>query len=91
MHYKSEIFYDWFKNKPIFNQGKELARRSYWPVPVTVRNRGGLLPATVFALSAAKGDIYYGLWYPIIIAAMSLVIGLLFVRDNKKDAALEDM
>ena len=52
---------------------------------------GGLLPATVFALSAAKGDIYYGLWYPIIIAAMSLVIGLLFVRDNKKDAALEDM
>ena len=27
---------------------------------------GGLLPATVFALSAAKGDIYYGLWYPIV-------------------------
>ena len=43
---------------------------------------GGLLPATVFALSAAKGDIYYGLWYPIVIAAMSLVIGMLFVRDT---------
>jgi MFS family permease len=43
---------------------------------------GGLLPATVFALSAYKGDIYYGLWYPIIIAAMSLVIGTLFVRDT---------
>jgi len=43
---------------------------------------GGLLPATVFAMSAAAGDIYYGLWYPIIIAAMSLVIGTIFVRDT---------
>ncbi len=43
---------------------------------------GGLLPATVFALSAAKGDIYYGLWYPVAIAAMSLIIGLIFVRDT---------
>ena len=43
---------------------------------------GGLLPATVFALSAAKGDIYFGLWYPIVVAAMSLIIGTLFVRDT---------
>jgi MFS family permease len=43
---------------------------------------GGLLPATVFALSAAKGDIYYGLWYPIVVAAMSLIIGTIFVRDT---------
>ena len=43
---------------------------------------GGLLPATVFALSAAKGDIYYGLWYPVAIAAMSLIIGMIFVRDT---------
>ncbi|KUM24622.1 MFS transporter [Mesorhizobium loti] len=43
---------------------------------------GGLLPATVFALSAYKGDIYYGLWYPVLIAAMSLVIGMIFVRDT---------
>ncbi len=43
---------------------------------------GGLLPATVFAMSAAAGDIYYGLWYPIAIAAMSLVIGTIFVRDT---------
>lgn len=43
---------------------------------------GGLLPATVFAMSAAAGDIYYGLWYPIAVAAMSLVIGTLFVRDT---------
>ncbi len=43
---------------------------------------GGLLPATVFAMSAAAGDIYYGLWYPIAIAAMSLIIGTIFVRDT---------
>jgi MFS family permease len=43
---------------------------------------GGLLPATVFAMSAAAGDIYYGLWYPIVIAAMTLVIGMIFVRDT---------
>jgi MFS family permease len=52
---------------------------------------GGLLPATVFAMSAAKGDIYYGLWYPIVIAAMTLVIGILFVKDNKRNAELKDM
>jgi MFS family permease len=44
---------------------------------------GGLLPATVFAMSAFKGDIYYGLWYPIVVAAMTLIIGLIFVRDTK--------
>ncbi|OJX78406.1 MFS transporter [Mesorhizobium sp. 65-26] len=43
---------------------------------------GGLLPATVFALSAYRGDIYYGLWYPVVIAAMSLIIGTLFVKDT---------
>jgi len=43
---------------------------------------GGLLPATVFAMSAAAGDIYYGLWYPIVISAMSLIVGLIFVRDT---------
>ncbi|WOC16329.1 MFS transporter [Pseudochrobactrum sp. MP213Fo] len=51
---------------------------------------GGLLPATVFAMSAAKGDIYYGLWYPIIIAIMTLVIGLIFVRETK-DRDLDTM
>ncbi|ESY82873.1 MAG: MHS family MFS transporter [Mesorhizobium sp.] len=43
---------------------------------------GGLLPATVFALSAYKGDIYYGLWYPVVIAAITLVIGMIFVKDT---------
>ena len=43
---------------------------------------GGFLPAIVFALSAFRGDIYYGLWYPVVIAAMSLIIGMIFVRDT---------
>lgn len=44
---------------------------------------GGLLPTTAFALVAFKGDIYYGLWYPIIIALATFVIGVLFVRETK--------
>ena len=44
---------------------------------------GGLVPAGIFALSAAKGDIYFGLWYPIIIAAATFVIGMLFVKETK--------
>ena len=44
---------------------------------------GGLLPATAFAMSAAKGDIYYGLWYPIVFAAITLVIGMLFLPETK--------
>ena len=44
---------------------------------------GGLLPATAFAMSAAKGDIYYGLWYPIIFAGITLVIGMLFLPETK--------
>ncbi|HEY5799485.1 MAG TPA: MFS transporter [Burkholderiaceae bacterium] len=44
---------------------------------------GGLLPTTAFALVAWKGDIYYGLWYPIIIALITFVIGVLFVKETK--------
>ncbi|QRM53609.1 MFS transporter [Sinorhizobium sp. BG8] len=44
---------------------------------------GGLLPATAFAMSAAKGDIYFGLWYPIVFAGLTLVIGLLFLPETK--------
>jgi MFS family permease len=43
---------------------------------------GGLLPTTAFALVAFKGDIYYGLWYPIVIALATLVIGALFVKET---------
>ena len=44
---------------------------------------GGLLPTTAFALVAYQGDIYYGLWYPIVIALLTFVIGTLFVRETK--------
>ena len=44
---------------------------------------GGLMPTIAFAMVAQNGNIYYGLWYPIIIAAMTLVIGMLFVRETK--------
>jgi MFS family permease len=44
---------------------------------------GGFLPATVFAIVAATGNIYSGLWYPVVIAAMSLVIGLIFLPETK--------
>jgi MFS family permease len=44
---------------------------------------GGMLPLLATAMVAASGDIYYGLWYPIIVALMTFVIGLIFLRDHK--------
>jgi MFS family permease len=44
---------------------------------------GGFLPATAFALVSYKGDIYFGLWYPIGVATMTFVIGMLFVKETK--------
>ncbi|MBQ1766162.1 MAG: MHS family MFS transporter [Aquincola sp.] len=44
---------------------------------------GGLMPATAFAMIAQTGDPYYGLWYPIVIALGTIVIGMLFVPENK--------
>jgi MFS family permease len=44
---------------------------------------GGLLPTTAFAIVAQTGNIYNGLWYPIIIAAATFVIGMLFVKETK--------
>jgi hypothetical protein len=44
---------------------------------------GGMLPLTATALVAATGDIYYGLWYPIIVAVMTLVIGGFFLSETK--------
>jgi predicted MFS family arabinose efflux permease len=43
---------------------------------------GGFLPTTAFAMVAATGDIYYGLWYPIVIATLTLVAGLLFLPET---------
>ncbi len=44
---------------------------------------GGFLPATVFAIVAATGNIYSGLWYPVVVAAMSFVVALLFLPETK--------
>lgn len=44
---------------------------------------GGFLPTVAFAMVAATGNIYQGLWYPIVIACMTLIIGVLFVRETK--------
>ena len=44
---------------------------------------GGFLPATVFAIVAATGNIYSGLWYPIGVAAMSFVVALIFLPETK--------
>ena len=51
---------------------------------------GGFLPATVFAIVAATGNIYSGLWYPIIVAAMSFVVALIFLPETK-DRDIETM
>ncbi len=44
---------------------------------------GGMLPLTATAMVAATGDIYYGLWYPIVVAIMTLIIGTLFLKETK--------
>ncbi|MBS0427706.1 MAG: MHS family MFS transporter [Proteobacteria bacterium] len=44
---------------------------------------GGLLPTTSFAIVASTGNMYNGLWYPIIIAGITLVVGTLFIRETK--------
>lgn len=44
---------------------------------------GGLLPATAFAIVASTGDIYAGLWYPVIFASITVVIGFLFLPETK--------
>ncbi|MDO8377802.1 MFS transporter [Phenylobacterium sp.] len=44
---------------------------------------GGFLPTTAFAMVAATGNIYYGLWYPIVIAAVTVVVGVFFVKEMR--------
>ena len=44
---------------------------------------GGLLPTTAFAMVALKGDVYYGLWYPIIVALGTFVIGTFFIKEER--------
>jgi len=50
---------------------------------------GGFVPTIGFMLVAWKGDIYYGLWYPVIVAVMTFVIGLFFLRETK-DVPIQD-
>jgi MFS family permease len=46
---------------------------------------GGLLPPLVFAMVAARGDIYFGLWYPAACALMTVIVGTLFVRESRNN------
>jgi MFS family permease len=45
---------------------------------------GGFLPTTAFAMVAATGNIYYGLWYPVTVAVITLIVGLLFLPETFK-------
>jgi MFS family permease len=47
---------------------------------------GGFLPTVSFALVALTGDIYYGLWYPIVVAVATTIIGALFLPDKRDEA-----
>jgi hypothetical protein len=44
---------------------------------------GGFLPTTAFAMVAATGNIYFGLWYPIAVAAFTGVVGALFIEEMR--------
>jgi MFS family permease len=45
---------------------------------------GGMLPLTATAIVALKGDIYYGLWYPIVVSVITVVVGGIFLRETKE-------
>jgi hypothetical protein len=52
---------------------------------------GGFLPTIAFALVATNGNIYYGLWYPIVVAALTFVIGLIFIPETKDRLLQHDL
>jgi hypothetical protein len=52
---------------------------------------GGMLPLLATAMVAASGDIYYGLWYPILVAAMTLVLGTLLLKETKDHKVRVDL
>lgn len=45
---------------------------------------GGFLPATAYAMTVATGDIYYGLWYPIVVATISVIVALLLLPETRQ-------
>jgi MFS family permease len=51
---------------------------------------GGFLPAISFSIVAAQGNIYSGLWYPIVIATLTFIIGMLFVKETKDSAVYDE-
>jgi hypothetical protein len=53
------------------------------PYHVGVGWFGGLLPTIVFAINVATGDVYSGLWYPVIVAGISFVIALFFLPETR--------
>ena len=50
-----------------------------------------MLPLLATAMVAASGDIYYGLWYPIVVASMTLVVGTLFLKETKDHKVRVDL
>src|SRR5262249_53085093 len=52
---------------------------------------GGMLPLLATAMVATSGNIYSGLWYPIVVAAMSLVVGAAFIRETKDHKVRVDL
>jgi MFS family permease len=50
---------------------------------------GGMLPLLATAMVARAGNIYYGLWYPVIVAVLTVVIGTLFLRDTKEQSIVD--
>jgi MFS family permease len=56
-------------------------------LPINIGNGwfGGLLPATAFAIVAARGNIYSGLWYPVIVAAGAFIVGAIFLGETKNN------
>ena len=51
---------------------------------------GGMLPLLATSIVATSGSIYAGLWYPIIVSAMTVVIGLFFRHDTRGRELTED-
>jgi len=51
---------------------------------------GGLMPTIAFAMVAQNGNMYHGLWYPVVIAGATFVIGLLFVKETKDNDIYAD-
>jgi len=53
------------------------------PLHVGVGWLGGLLPAVAFSLVVATGNMYFGLWYPVVIVSLSFLIGMCFMKETR--------